>query len=266
MSADPSRWVIDVAGRREDAGTYGFVFTWKFASKYDLTNTLSARSSVTSGFKAPTIGQESTVNVSTRINSQGNPAAEGIFPPNHPVASYFGAKPLDPESSRHLTLGFVLANSNGSYSRSDIYSPSGSSSTSGVLGVDWNVTVDGYLVRVRDRLTLSSPFTVDEQALQALNSMGIHEANSIAQVVYFTNALTTESVGLELSGTYRFISQVGATEVAASLNWNKIKITDQKPQTRPDGSTFELINAEGLFDFEHTWPRYRSVITVLGMT
>jgi len=262
LSADPSRWVIDVAGRLEDAGTYGFVFTWKFASKYDLTNTLSARSSVTSGFKAPTIGQESTVNVSTRINSQGNPAAEGIFPPNHPVASYFGAKPLDPESSRHLTLGFVLANSNGSYSRSDIYSPSGSSSTSGVLGVDWNVTVDGYLVRVRDRLTLSSPFTVDEQALQALNSMGIHEANSIAQVVYFTNALTTESVGLELSGTYRFISQVGATEVAASLNWNKIKITDQKPQTRPDGSTFELINAEGLFDFEHTWPRYRSVITV----
>lgn len=262
LSMDPSRWVFDLAGRLEDAGSYGFVSTWKLASKYDLTDTFSARSSITSGFKAPTIGQESTVNVSTRINSQGNPAAEGIFPPSHPVASYFGAKPLDPENSRHLTLGLVVANSNNSYRRSDINSPTDSSSKSGITGVDWNITVDGYFVTVRDRLTLSSPFTVDEQALQALNSVGIREVNSISQVVYFTNALTTRSVGLEMSGAYKFISPLGATEMTATINWNKIKITDQEIQTRADGSTFELINAEGLFDFEHTWPRYRGVFTV----
>ena len=266
LSSDFSpKWTGDLAGRLEAAGPCGYVATTKFATRYELSDYAAVRSSIGTGFRAATIGQISTVNVSTRINAQGNPVAEGIFPTNHPVASYFGAKPLDPERSRHITAGLVVSKplsdywSLGNSPRSPISQTP--SSISPIQSIDWSVTVDGYIVDLEDRLTLSSPFRVDEQAVADLVAQGVTEANSIAQVIYFTNALETRSMGMDVVGTLNFRSKYGATEISGTLNWNKIEITDQAPQIRSDGSTFLLINAEGLYDFEHTWPRYRGVIT-----
>ena len=242
-------WVVDLASRIEDAGAYGHIATWKIATKYDFADYLAIRSSIGTGFKAPTIGQISTVSVVTRINSQGVPVAEGIFPTSHPVAAYFGAVPLDPETSTHFTAGIVLS------------SPIAKSQSSSVIDKSWNVTLDGYMVELEDRLTLSSPFVVDELAVSDLVARGVSEASSIAQVVYFTNSLSTRSTGIDIIGTYRFRSRVGTTEFVGTINWNKIEITGQVPQARSDGTTFLLVNAEGLYDFENTWPRYRGVLT-----
>lgn len=258
-------WVVDVASRIEDAGAYGHITTWKFATKYNLSNFSAIRSSIGTGFKAPTIGQVSTVSVLTRINSQGIPVAEGIFPTSHPVAAYFGAVPLDPERSTHITAGIVLSSPRTRSERTSTSSrseqtPSPRRSAS-VLANRWSVTLDGYLVELEDRLTLSSPFIVDEHAVTALVARGVSEARSIAQVVYFTNSLSTRSTGLDLIGTYRFNNRFGITEFVGTVNWNKIEITGQVPQARSDGTRFLLINAEGLFDFENTWPRYRGVLS-----
>ncbi|MCY3884480.1 MAG: TonB-dependent receptor [Gammaproteobacteria bacterium] len=256
LSTSPrTNLTTDFAARLEDAGAYGFVTTAKFAAKYDVSELIAVRSSLSSGFRAPTIGQISTISVSTRINADGNPVAEGIFPTNHPVAEYFGAKPLDPERSKHVTVGLIISSipSGGIQSLAGIGPLSGSR---------WHITVDGYVIELEDRLTLSSPFVVDDAALADLRSLGVAEANSIAQVIYFSNAITTRSTGLELVGEYQFGSQFGETRVSGALNWNKIEITDQDPQTRADGSSFLLVNAEGLFDFEHTWPRYRGVFSL----
>lgn len=260
-----SNWVVDMASRIEDAGAYGNFTTWKLASKYELTNYAAIRSSIGTGFKAPTIGQVSTVSVSTRINSDGIPVAEGIFPTNHPVASYFGAVPLEPEKSKHFTIGIVLANQK-TRGRQDETSSSPnktreSARLSSLFKGQWSLTLDGYTIEVRDRLTLSSPFIVDERAISSLASQGFANASSIAQVIYFTNALTTRSKGLDIIGSYGFNTDFGETEISGTLNWNKIEITDQVPQRRPDRTSFLLINAEGLYDFEHTWPRYRGVFS-----
>lgn len=253
------KWVFDVAGRLEDAGAYGLFSTWKLATRFSLSNNSSLRTSLGTGFKAPTIGQVSTVSVSTRINSEGIPVAEGIFPTSHPVASYFGAIPLKPERSQHWTAGIVL---NAPARRVDSSSQRAIRTIS-AWATDWSITLDGYLIKLEDRLTLSSPFVVDAVARRNLNSLGVTDASSIAQVIYFTNALTTRSIGLDLIGTYRLTNSLGTTEVVGSFNWNRIEITDQVPQTRPNGTTFLLINAEGLYDFEHTWPRHRGVFTVV---
>ncbi|MXZ56360.1 MAG: TonB-dependent receptor plug domain-containing protein [Gammaproteobacteria bacterium] len=260
-----NNWVVDLASRIEDAGAYGNIATWKFATKYKFTNYSAVRSSIGTGFKAPTIGQISTVSVVTRINSQGIPVAEGIFPTGHPVAAYFGAVPLNPEKSSHFTAGIVLsspttqARQRSTVSQSDqTQAPIRSASVS---KDHWVVTLDGYVVELEDRLTLSSPFVVDERAVADLIARGVPNAGSIAQVVYFTNSLKTRSEGLDIVGTYRFNNRFGTTELVGTVNWNKIEIVGQVPQTRGDGTTFLLINAEGLFDFENTWPRYRGVLT-----
>ncbi|MCY3541138.1 MAG: TonB-dependent receptor [Gammaproteobacteria bacterium] len=260
-----NNWVVDLASRIEDAGAYGNIATWKFATKFKFTNYSAIRSSIGTGFKAPTIGQISTVSVVTRINSQGIPVAEGIFPTGHPVAAYFGAVPLNPEKSTHITAGIVLSSPTvQSRRRSTVLSSNQTQAQSGsVLGsrAHWNITVDGYVVELEDRLTLSSPFVVDERAVADLIARGVPNANSIAQVVYFTNSLKTRSEGLDVVGTYRFDNRFGTTELVGTVNWNKIEIVGQVPQTRSDGTTFLLINAEGLYDFENTWPRYRGVLT-----
>lgn len=260
-----SNWVVDIASRLEDAGSYGHFATWKMATKYTLTKNAALRASIGTGFKAPTIGQVSTVSVSTRINSDGNPVAEGIFPISHPVASYFGAVPLEPEKSRHFTAGLVLASSTAQAPRTASTSTSKgakeSTRPSSLFGGEWSLTLDSYTVELKDRLTLSSPFVVDERAIAELTSQGVSNASSIAQIIYFTNALTTRSMGLDFIGSYKFTNSFGETEIVGSLNWNKIEITDQIPQRLTDGTTLLLINAEGLYDFEHTWPRYRGVFT-----
>lgn len=255
-------WVVDVASRIEDAGAYGHIATWKLATKYNISNYSAIRSSIGTGFKAPTIGQVSTVSVVTRINSQGNPVAQGIFPTSHPVAAFFGAVPLNPEKSTHITAGIVLSSSTAQSQRARSGQTQSSSQSATSFGNRWNVTLDGYMVELEDRLTLSSPFVVDEQTVAKLVALGVSEANSIAQVVFFTNSLETRSTGLDIIGTYRFNNRFGATELVGNVNWNKIEITGQVPQRRSDGTTFLLINAEGLYDFENTWPRYRGVLSV----
>lgn len=250
-----SQLTTDFALRLEDAGAYGYVTTAKFAAKYDLSELVAARSSISTGFRAPTIGQISTISVSTRINADGNPVAEGIFPTSHPVATYFGAQPLDPERSRHFTAGLIVASS----------PERGSQTLFGIAPISssrWHITVDGYVVELKDRLTLTSPFVVDEAALNDLRALGVEEAASIAQVIYFSNALETRSRGIEFVGEYEFTTRLGETRLSGALNWNKIEITDQEPQTRSDGTRFLLVNAEGLFDFEHTWPQYRGVFSM----
>ena len=260
-----NEWIVDLASRIEDAGAYGNIATWKFATKYKFTNYAAIRSSIGTGFKAPTIGQISTVSVVTRINSQGIPVAEGIFPTGHPVAAYFGAVPLNPEKSTHISAGIVLSSPTAQSQRRSTVPQSNQTqaqSRSALGSRDyWNVTLDGYLVELEDRLTLSSPFVVNERAVADLIARGVPNANSIAQVVYFTNSLKTRSEGLDIVGTYRFNNRFGTTELVGTVNWNKIEIVGQVPQTRSDGTTFLLINAEGLYDFENTWPRYRGVLT-----
>ena len=261
LSTSPTtKWITDFALRIEDAASHGYVTTGKIATKYDLTPNAAVRSSLSTGFKSPTIGQVSTINVSTRINASGNPVAEGIFPTNHPVAAYFGAKPLDPEKSSHFTAGLIVHNA--AKASSEPEKAMVAENSLRFSDIHWQVTVDGYLVDLKDRLTVSSPFVVDERAIAELSSRGIADAHSIGQVIYFTNALETRSMGVDVAGLLEFSSRIGATQISGVLNWNKIEITGQAPQVRPDGSSFVLVNAEGLYDFENTWPRYRGIVSL----
>ena len=77
------------------------------AGNYAFSDSASLRASAGTGFRAPTPGQISTTNVSTRINDAGVPVAEGIFPATHPVSKFFGAEPLDAEDSTQVTLGLA---------------------------------------------------------------------------------------------------------------------------------------------------------------
>ncbi|MDE0453762.1 MAG: TonB-dependent receptor [Gammaproteobacteria bacterium] len=223
------RWLVEVAGRYEDFQDFGDVATWKVAARFRLSDSINLRGSAGSGFRAPTPGQISTTVVSTRIDANGIPRSEGVFPPDHPAAGLFGGAPLGPEHSHSFTLGLAAR------------------STAG-----FGLTLDYYRVRLDDRTVMSSQFTVNRAQAARLIALGVPGANDISRVRFFVNDVATETSGFDLVATGGFDSRLGATSVQAAFNFNRTEFSD----------TGKFVNAETRHDIEEGSPAVRGSLTL----
>ena len=198
------RWLANVAVRYESFSDFGDVGIWKLATRYIVNDGLNLRASLGTGFRAPTPGQLATTNVSTRIDPNGFPRAEGVFPSTHPAAGLFGGTPLDPERSRSWTLGAAAT-----------------------PRPQFTLTADLYRIRLDDRIVLSSQFAVGPEQAAALARLGVPGANDIAQVRFFTNDVQTETSGIDLVGSWSFDWSGGSTTLNAAVNFNRTRILDR---------------------------------------
>ena len=240
IEADVSdRLLVGVAGRSEHFHGFGRNFSWKVAGNYAFSDAASLRASAGTGFRAPTPGQISTTNVSTRINDAGVPVAEGIFPATHPVSEFFGAVPLDAEVSTQLTLGLAATPLE-----------------------RLTVSIDYYFIQLSDRIVLSSDFRIGPEEVAALEAFGVQGANSIAQISFFNNDLDTETRGIDLVATWAVDSAAGLTEFSASLNRNETRVVEIPTRTDRHGKPFSFVNAEDVFDTENALPKMQGVFTV----
>jgi len=223
------RWLVEVAGRYEDFQDFGNVATWKVAARFRLNDGVNLRGSAGSGFRAPTPAQISTTVVSTRIDANGIPRSEGVFPPDHPAAGLFGGAPLGPEHSQSFTLGLAAR------------SPAG-----------FGLTLDYYRVRLDDRTVMSSQFTVDPTQAARLIALGVPGANDISRVRFFVNDVATETSGVDLVATGGFDWRLGATSVQAAFNFNRTRFAD----------TGKFVDAEARHDIEEGSPAVRGAFTL----
>ncbi len=224
--------------RYEDYSDFGSELVYKIAAIYQLTDELAVRSSYGTGFRAPTPGQQGTTNVSTRL-PDGFPVATGLFPASSDVAQALGASPLAPEKSTNFTLGLTAEYG------------------------DFTLTVDYYNIELEDRLNSISTLGVssnpdaedptDYARYLALDSAGVAGAASIGGVFYFQNAFDTTTEGVDVVATYNMESDIGATTIMGSLNYNTSSI-DADPQG--------FFNASDRFDFENGMPETRAVVSV----
>ena len=221
-------FLINGAFRYEDYSDFGDNFSWKVAARWRISDAFTVRGSAGTGFRAPTPGQISTVNVSTRIAPDGTPFAEGIFPADDPVSAFFGAKPLEDETSTQYTLGL----------------------TSTPIE-NLTLTLDYYFIELENRIVLSSQYVVTPEIADVLESLGVPGANTIGAVRFFANEVTSETSGVDLVATYDMDWSGGNTTISASANWNKTEITDP-------GS---FLDAEDVFNAEEFDPSYRLNLT-----
>ena len=224
------RWLANVAVRYETFSDFGDVGIWKLATRYSLTDNVNLRASLGTGFRAPTPGQLATTNVSTRIDPDGFPRAEGVFPSTHPAAALFGGEPLDPERSRSWTFGAAATPFDG-----------------------FALTADVYQIRLDDRIVLSSQFAVGPDEAADLARLGVPGANDIAQVRFFTNDVQTETSGVDLVASWAFDSPLGSTTLNAAVNINRTRILDRG----------RFVDAEAEYDVERGVPGTRAVITAI---
>ena len=222
-------WLADIAVRYEEFSDFGDVGIWKLATRYSLTDRFKVRGSLGTGFRAPTPGQMSTTNVSTRIDPSGFPKAEGVFPPAHPAATLFGGMPLDAERSRSWTLGAAVTVFEG-----------------------FDLTLDLYHIRLDNRIVLSSQFAVTPEHAARLVTLGVPGANDIAQVRFFTNDVDTETRGIDVVGAWRADWILGSTSLQAAVNFNRTDFTRRGLH----------VDAEAEHDIEKGVPSTRAVVTV----
>lgn len=225
------------AVRYENYDDFDSEVLYQLAGRLELTDTWNARASIGTGFRAPTPGQQGTVNVSTRLPN-GFPVATGLFPANGPVAAALGATPLRPEKSDNFTIGVT-----------------------GSIG-DLDLTVDYYRIDIDDRTNAISTRDVSTDPTSgeayenflALDSAGVAGANSIGGVFYFTNAFDTRTEGFDIVANYPLVwgGDAGTTTLTAAVNYTENSFES-------DPSMF--LNAENRFDFTESDPQWRGVFT-----
>ena len=221
---------LDAAGRYEDYSSFGSTINGKLATRIDIAKGVALRGSIGTGFHAPSAGYLNQSYVSIRTVN-GVPTLAGLFPANTAVPQFLGAKELKPEKSVNYSAGVTLTPFQG-----------------------FNLTIDGYIIDIRDQLYSTSNITVTPAIRAEMIAAGVLGGDSISSVNFFQNAFNSRTKGVDVVGTYRQRwSGDQSTDFFASLNINRYKIRKLK--------IADLFTPVSIANFEKQSPRFRSVLS-----
>ncbi|NIB38576.1 TonB-dependent receptor [Pseudomaricurvus alkylphenolicus] len=220
--------LIGLATRLEDFDDFGSTSNSKLSARWDISENLSLRSTIATGFRAPTPGQANVTNVSS-VFDNGVLVNSGIIPPTTPLAMEFGGKALDPEESESFSFGVVF--------------------NIGAL----DVTIDYFDIDVEDRITLSSFNSISPSEAALLESQGIAGASEFANFRYYTNDFDTNSKGVDVVATYPINLFDGDTDLSLAMNWTETEVT---------GYTEGLLNATRIRTLEEGLPEIRGNLSL----
>jgi iron complex outermembrane recepter protein len=210
-----------LAGRYEDYSDFGSKFTWKVSGRYDFSELFAIRGSINTGFRAPTPGQSNASQVQTNIDSlTGAPLTSGIVAPNNPVAGFFGATPLRPETSFNVAGGIVLKPSN-----------------------RITFTLDYFNIKVKDRIAVSGNFALTAAQRAQLAALGIPGGDSFEQLSFFTNSFDSRSQGIDAVLTVGFDLGGGKATLGLNGNYTKTDVIKASPVITADRE--RLLELEG---------------------
>ncbi|GAA4895166.1 TonB-dependent receptor [Flaviramulus aquimarinus] len=208
--------LIGGAIRYEDFSDFGDNTSWKVSSRYSLDKG-AIRASYSTGFRAPSLHQIYLSNVQTLV-SGGTISNQGTFNNvDSVIRNGLGVPQLTAETSKNISAGIT-------------YKPINNLS----------VSVDYYNVKVDDRVLFTGEigFDGDDTTTNPVEQVLID--NSITSLKFFTNAVDTETSGLDIVINYRNI-ELGNGKLGATLaaNFNDTKITNADSDPTTDGLQLE---------------------------
>ncbi|EGM77770.1 outer membrane receptor protein [Rheinheimera sp. A13L] len=227
---------MDFALRFEDFEDFGNTTNGKLTARYQATDEIAFRSAVSTGFRAPTVGQSHVRNVTTSFSPEGL-VDTATLPPDHPISLQKGGKPLTPEKSKNFSIGTVLEVN------------------------DWYVTLDYFHIKVDDRISQTSGLKLNQADIDALLALGVNDASSFTSVKYFTNDFDTTTQGLDLVANYGFDLWDGRTTLAFAYNWTDTTV-DRISEYLIDGELTTNISDAKKEQLERGLPRVRGSFTV----
>ena len=206
VRARNDRWTLGTALRAERFEDFGTTANWKVAARYGFTEAFAVRGSASTGFRAPTPGQQNAFNVSTQFDRNLRDLVNnGTIPSTSEVAAIKGGRPLDAERSVNTSLGFV------------------------VDAGQFTASVDYFRIALRDRLALSQVFRLDPAEAQRLIAEGITSARNLANFRFFTNEFDTRTQGVDVVASFA-PAAMAATEFSLALNHTSTNVTRHNPE------------------------------------
>ncbi len=257
------------AVRYEEFSEFGNTVDYKLAGLYKLNDNVSLRSTVSTGFHAPTAGQANITNVTTQ-NVNGVLVDQGTLPLNTAagqLASNFiasqngGAAPqLGTEDAFNLSAGVAL----------------------NYAGL--SVTIDAFQIDVDDRIALGANVdflealqfagataTTVSGALTELSAAGTIDRqdfiglDDLAQFRFFSNSFDTRTRGVDVVARYPFGLMGGDSAVALAANYTDTKVTDRGDLNPIDDTRVQsleelLPNLKGSATWTHRQGMFRGLL------
>ena len=215
-------FTLGVAGRFDNFSDFGSTVNGKVSARWAINDAIALRGAASTGFRAPTPGQSATANVQTGFpNGSTVPVATATVTPGSVTGIFFGSQPLKPEKSTSFSGGFVLTPGGG-----------------------FNLTLDYYNIKVRDRIAITSSFSVSPAQQLALSGLGVANAFDLGQVNYFTNGFRTRTQGADMVASHRADGSLGTFNTSLAVNYNKTKVTERTIPAAID--LRRSLNIEGL--------------------
>ena len=174
LEADFSESVlVSFATRFENYSDFGSTINFKVSSRVKITDNFNLRGALNTGFRAPSLHQIYFNSTSTIFDQNGDPQEVGTFSNDSRAAKLLGIPELKEETSSSISLGL----------------------TGKIPDANLTVTVDGYFVKIDDRVVYTGQFVGPGTGSELDNLL--RQANASA-ASFFANAIDTESRGIDL--------------------------------------------------------------------
>ena len=228
---------LDLAARYEHFSDFGSARVGKVTGRYDFSPMVAIRSTISNGFRAPTMAEQ--------FYSSTNVAPTSAFvqlAPNSVGATLIGVDGLKPEKSMNYSIGLVLH-----------------------PAPQMSLTMDAYQIEIDDRIVGSgslygSGSTVNSPAVVAAikaNGNVLDPTVQYTGINIFSNAVNTRNRGAEVVYTYATRhDDMGRVDWSVAANYNQTKVVkvNQAPvQLLPQA----LLSPRAISDMESTSPKFR---------
>jgi iron complex outermembrane recepter protein len=164
-------WLVGASARFENYSDFGFNHNYKVKTAYKVSPNFNLRGSASTGYRAPSL-QELNYH-STFVYEEENIEVQ-VQRNGEKIAKAAGIGELKAEQSVNLGLGFATR-----------------------LAEGLNLTVDGYLIKVQDRVVLSGEFHADDKTLNKALTDAMR-AEKVEAVRFFENAVNTTNKGIDI--------------------------------------------------------------------
>ena len=212
------RGTFTAALRVEDFDGFGNTINAKVSGRRQVSDVVSLRAAASTGFRAPTPGQQNAFNVTTAFDPEtGGLSNSGTVPSTSAPAALRGGEDLQPEDALNFSAGLVVDRG------------------------EFTLTADIFHIAVDDRLAVSETFRqcaliqeancVTDAEIEELLAGGFVEARNLKNFRFFVNDFATETQGLDVVGTWAPPELGGDTTFSLVFNYTKTEVTDHNPDT-----------------------------------
>ena len=213
-------WTLGAALRVENFEDFGTTTNGKVSGRLRFV-----RASVSSGFRAPTPGQQNGFNISSWFDpTVGDLVNNAVIPSISPVARLRGGQPLGPEESLNYTAGVVFDTG------------------------PFTLTADYFRIEVSERIGITSNFILSDAEIAGLVAGGFDAAESVRNFRFFTNAFATTTQGVDVVSTFTPLALRGNTIISAIFNHTDTRVTDNAKG---------LLDGRRLAEYAYALPRTR---------